>query len=519
MSRAGHERVTSRRRARRLLRRAAVPLARPLPTAATVMSSRALLVAAALVAAAPVVAAPAAAQTVGSAQFVNGLALDAATPDLSSGSFLDRRLGFFSDLYYDPQRNEYWGLSDRGPGGGTLSYATRAQRFALTVDAATGTIGGFQLQQTVLFRDGAAPLNGLAPHPTNVLGSAFDPEGLVVNPLTGTLLVSDEYGPSLYEFDRDGQLLRRFATPDDLLPRNDATDVPNFASDLGNDAGRRTNRGFEGLAIAPDGRHAYAMLQSAMLDEGGSAGVFARIVKFDVLTGQAVAQYAYRMETAGQGRGVSALVALGNDRFLVLERNNRGVGPGAEIAPADKNVYAIDLAGATDVSGRRLGATTLPAGVVAVAKDPVKVLDLDANTLAALGNKSPEKWEGLTVGPRLSDGRYALIAGTDNDYSVTQNANGVQFDVYFDFAAADPFAASIQCPIGQTTGCVFTTGGAPATLTAAYRLVPGVLHAYAARIDGYVAPSVVPEPRTVALTGLGLGLLAAARRRAARVEA
>jgi hypothetical protein len=129
---------------------------------------------------------------------------------------------------------------------------------------------------------------------------------------------------------------------------------------VGNDAGKRTNRGFEGLAVSPDGRNAYAVLQSAALDEGGGSGVFARIVKFDVLTGQAVAQYAYRMETAGQGRGVSALVALGNDRFLVLERNNRGVGVGAELSPADKNVYAIDLAGATDVSNQRLGATTLP---------------------------------------------------------------------------------------------------------------------------------------------------------------
>jgi hypothetical protein len=477
------------------------------------MSTRALLAAAALA-----VAAPAAAQTVGGAQFVNGLVIEAATPDLSSGSLFDRRLGFFSDLYYDRQRDEYWGLSDRGPGGGTLSYATRAQRFARTVDAATGAIGGFQLQQTVFFRDGAAPLNGLAPDPAGVLGNAFDPEGLVVNPLTGTLLVSDEYGPSLYEFDRDGRLLRRFVTPGNLIPRNDATGLPNFASDVGNDAGKRTNRGFEGLAVSPDGRNAYAVLQSAALDEGGGGGVFARIVKFDVLTGQAVAQYAYRMETAGQGRGVSALVALGNDRFLVLERNNRGVGVGAELSPADKNVYAVDLAGATDVSNQRLGATTLPAGVVAVAKDPAKVLDLDANTLAALGGRSPEKWEGLTIGPRLSDGRYALIAGTDNDYSVTQNAGGVQFDVYFDFAAADPYAASIQCPIGQATGCVFTAGGAPATLTAAYRLLPGVLHAYAARIDGYVAPaaSLVPEPQTLALTALGLGLLATVRRRAAR---
>ncbi|MGZ8379059.1 MAG: esterase-like activity of phytase family protein [Gemmatirosa sp.] len=477
------------------------------------MQTRLSLVAAAVAVA--TLADPAHAQTVGATQFVNGIAIAGDTPDLSTGSVFDRRLGFFSDLYYDSVRNEWWGLSDRGPGGGTLPYGTRVQRFTLGVDQTTGQIGNFQVQQTILFRDGAAPLNGLAPSPVGVLGNALDPEGFAINPLTGTLLVSDEYGPSLYEFDRDGTLLRRFSTPDNLIPRN-AEDVPNFASDAGNIAGKRTNRGFEGLAISPDGRYAYATLQSAMLDEGGGDGVHVRIVKFDVLTGQSVAQYAYRMDGASQGRGLSAIIALGNDRFLVIERNNRGVGVGADVASPNKNVYAIDLAGATDVSNVAITNGTLPPGVVTVAKSANPVIDLDANTLGALGNKSPEKWEGLTVGPQLADGRYVIVAGTDNDYSVTQNADGVQFDVYFDFSAADPYAASIQCPVGTTTGCTFTTGGGAATLTSAYRLVPGVLHAYTARIDGYVAPFVTPEPQSIALTAVGLGLLAAARRRRTR---
>jgi hypothetical protein len=457
-------------------------------------------------------AAPSHAQTVGATQFVNGIAIDAAATDLSTGSAFDRRLGFFSDLYYDQQRGEWWGLSDRGPGGGTLAYETRVQRFTIGVDPVTGAIGGFQVQETVKFFAGTSPLNGIAPNPTSVLGNAFDPEGFVVDPRTGNLLVSDEYGPSLYEFGRDGTLLRRFTTPANLIPRDGATGLPNFAGDDGNEAGKRTNRGFEGLAISPDGRFAYAVLQSAMLDEGGGNGVFSRIVKYDVLTGQAVAQYAYRMDTGAQGRGISALVALGNDRFLILERNNRGVGVGADLATADKRVYEIDLAGATDVSSVTLGATTLPAGVVAVQKG-AQIIDLDANTLTALGNRSPEKWEGLAVGPRLADGRSLLLGGTDNDYSVSQNGSGTQFDVYFDFSQPDPYQASIQCPLGQTTGCTFTTGGGPATLTAAYRLLPGVLHAYTASITGYVAPLVTPEPATLALSGLGLAMLAGVARR------
>jgi hypothetical protein len=447
--------------------------------------------------------------TVTGTGFVNGLALDGGAVDLSSGSAAERRLGYFSDLYYDATRGEWWGLSDRGPGGGVLNYETRVQRFTVDVGA-NGAISNFQVAETLLFKDGGLPMNGLAPSPTSTLGRAFDPEGFVVNPKTGTFLVSDEYGPTLAEFDRQGNLLRRFTTPANIVPRNAASGVPNFSDDSGNTAGKRGNRGFEGLAISPDGRFAYAMLQSAMLDEGGSNGVHVRIVKFDIATGQPVAQYAYRMDTSSQGRGISALVALGDDRFLVLERNNRGVGVGATLAGADKAVYEIDLTGAQDVTGLTLPATATFSGAVAKS---AKKIDLDANTLAALGNQSPEKWEGLAIGPRLANGAWLVLAGTDADYSVTQSGSGTQYDVWFDFNAADPYAASIQCPIGTTSNCFFTTGGASAVLPQGWALLPGVLHAYTATIDGYVVP--VSAPGTLALAALGLGLGLASRRRRA----
>ena len=459
-------------------------------------------------AAALIFAAPAAlAGTVTGSTFINGITLNGDAPDATAGTAVERRLGYFSDIYYDGIRNEWWGLSDRGPGGGVLNYDTRVQRFSIDFNA-SGAISNFKVLETVKFSDGGVPMNGIAPNPGNVLGRALDPEGIVIQPQSGKLLVSDEYGPSLIEFDRSGQLLRRFTTPANLIPRHAATGAPNFASDSGNTAGKRSNRGFEGLAISPDGRYTFAMLQSAMLDEGGSNGLYARIVKFDNLTGLAVAQYAYRMETSAQGRGISALVALGDDRFLVLERNNRGIGVGAAVANADKAVYEIDLTGALDVSNVTLPSTGAFAGAVTKV---AKVMDLDANTLAPLGNKSPEKWEGLAVGPRLADGRYLMLAGTDNDYSVTQGTTGEQFDVWFDFGLADPYAGSIQCPIGATSSCFFTTGRAGATLSDAYMLLPGVLHAYAVGIDGFVAP--VSAPGSAALALLGLGALVARRRK------
>jgi hypothetical protein len=359
-------------------------------------------------------------------------------------------------------------------------------------------------------------LNGLAPSPTNVLGNSMDPEGFVVNPTNGNFLVSDEYGPSVREFDRNGNLLRTFNTPANLIPRNATTTVANYAGDTGNNAGKRTNRGFEGLAISPDGKYAYAMLQSAMLDEGGGSGSVNRIVKFDVTTGEAVGQYAYQMKRNNQGQGISSLVAINDHEFYVLERNNRGVGVGAEFATADKEVYKINLTGATDVSNINLGA----AGAVytMVSKSGV-IVDLDLNTLSALGNKSPEKWEGLAIGPKLADGSFMMLAGTDNDYSVTQNGTGTQFDVYFRFSDADPYKTSIQCPLGSTSGCFLTSDStASATLTGDYKLLPGVLHSYkvsATDLAGYTAP--VPEPESWAMLMAGLGLISvAARRRKAK---
>lgn len=445
--------------------------------------------------------------------YINGLAIPGSTLDATGGATVNNgRLGFFSDIYYDAIRNEWWGLSDRGPGGGTISYDTRVNRFTLDVNLDTGAISNFKVVETVLFKSAGATLNGLAPSPKGVLGLAMDPEGFVINPKSGTMLVSDEYGPSLREFSRSGELLRTFTTPDNLLPRNAATGDKNFADDTGNTAGKRTNRGFEGLAISPDGKYAFAMLQSAMLDEGGGSGTLNRIVKFDIATGQAVAQYAYEMKRSGQGQGISALVAINDHEFYVLERNNRGVGVGAEFATADKEVYRIDLTGATDVSNMALVA----GAVYTKVKKSGPVLDLDANTLAALGNKAPEKFEGLAIGPRLNNGSYLLLTGTDNDYSVTQNGSGTQFDVWFDFTKADPYASSIQCPLDSTVGCFKSKDGTAALWSADLQLLPGVLQAYsvsAADLGAYVAP--VPEPATAGLVLAGLASLGLSRRRKA----
>ena len=100
-------------------------------------------------------------------------------------------------------------------------------------------------------------------------------------PKTGNLLVSDEYGPSVREFTRSGELVRTHTTPANLIPRNAGTGTPNFCRRHRQHRRQAHQPGFEGLAVSPDGNYAYAVLQSAMLDEGGGSGSINRIVKFD----------------------------------------------------------------------------------------------------------------------------------------------------------------------------------------------------------------------------------------------
>ena len=440
-------------------------------------------------------------------------------PATTPGANTNRLGGFFSDLYFDRLTGAYLGLPDRGPGGGTIAYDTRVQEFSVGVNSATGTISNLQLTRTTPLTTGAQAFNGLNPTLLNgspaVLGRSLDPEGFAVG-RNGNFYVADEYGPSVLEFTPSGSLVRSFAPPANLVPRQADTTL-NFVDGRPTiTTGRQDNRGYEGVTVSPDGSKLYAVLQAPLVNEGasneGRRSRNVRIVEYDTATGQAGRQLIYQLDdiaalnalvpgntfaATAQGRniGISAIVALNANEFLILERDNRGVGvddPTGAIPVASKRIYRIDISGATDVSGISLaGVNALPTGVVPVSK--ALFLDIAA-ALRVAGLAIPEKLEGLTIGPRLDDGSYALLLGTDNDFSVTQNSSGVQFDVCTDGVAFSQVALDSACPSGQA-------------------LIPTFLYSFQADIPGFVEQTRVPEPASLLLLGVGLAAAGAMRRR------
>jgi|GEM_PF-399158 len=501
--------------------------------------------------------------------FVNSIAISGSATDLRNdvppGANNNRLGGLFSDLYYDRVNDVYYGLPDRGAGGGVYDYDTRVQKFTLSVDPATGQISNFNLVDTILFKtaDLSSSFTGIKPPaPAGSLGLSLDPEGFAVGP-NGRFYVADEYGPSVYEFEpvQDNgktvaRFVRAFEVPGNLLPRDNngnvnysatrrVEQVPDQGSNLldGIVRGRQDNRGYEGLTISPDGTKIYAILQDPLQEEGnptfngttdlslpggdGRRSRNLRIVQYDIASGQSTGQFIYQLQPlseintrtptmpfggTSQGRniGVSGIAALEDGRFLVIERDNRGVGaddPLGKNPVAHKRLYFVSLAGATDVSlislaggNDLIGQDPLNNDVTVIPASKTFFLDVKAALLNA-GLPLTEKLEGITFGPKLNDGNYLLLLGTDNDYSVTQTGGNEQYDVYTSgttvrYTPLDDTSrsyASISDPLN-----LVDLGPLPA----GYALLPTYLYAF-----------VLPEPGTLGL--LALGVLPLLRRRRA----
>jgi hypothetical protein len=164
-------------------------------------------------------------------------------------------------------------------------------------------------------------------HRRLLTGGDFDIESFREAP-DGTFWFGDEFGPFLLHTDRTGRVLEKpIPLPGVMSPQNPflGSNTPNLPA----------SRGFEGMAITPDGKRLYPMLEGALTTDPDQQRLI--INEFDIkrrkYTGR---QWFYRLEAAGQAIG--DLTALTNTTFLVIERDNF---QGA--AARFKKIYRVDL--------------------------------------------------------------------------------------------------------------------------------------------------------------------------------
>ena len=362
--------------------------------------------------------------------------------------------------------NTFLAIPDRGPNAtaynpavdDTASYITRFQIFSLSlapnpsydslvVGSLPYIVSPFLTDTTLLFSkarlaygvNGAPQLNreekfyfsgrsdnfDATKPSTNPQDGRLDPEGIRVSNDGKSVFITDEYGPYVYQFDRNsGKRLKAFTLPAyyaiTQLNSVGATEIS------GNTSGRIANKGMEGLAITPNGTTLVGMMQQNLIQDKKK---FLRIISIDIATGL-THEYAYQLT---DGTSVSDILAINDHEFLVDERDGSGLGNGD--AAVVKKLYKIDLTGATDISGVTALTTANLGSITLVQKHEfLNVLaSLNANGITA--DNIPAKLEGVAFGPDLvikGVNKHTLFIANDNDFlpSVGGINNPNQFFVF-----------------------------------------------------------------------------------------
>ncbi|MEH2192027.1 MAG: esterase-like activity of phytase family protein [Nostoc sp.] len=254
----------------------------------------------------------------------------------------------------------------------------------------------------------------ISTYPNN---ARFDPEGVRVSNNGKDIFISDEYGPYVYQFNRNtGKRIRVFNLPSKFAVSNLSPVGDTEISD--NTSGRVANKGMEGLAITPNGKTLIGILQSPLLQDGGTNGAYTRIVKIDIETG-ATEEYVYQLDNIGTSAKpkyptVSEILAINDREFLVDERDGKGLGDGSQAA--FKKIYHIDLTNAQEVSN-----ITGESNLADKAVSKTLFLDVVA-TLTENGIKEediPAKLEGLAFGSDVVINhvvKHTLFISNDNDF-------------------------------------------------------------------------------------------------------
>lgn len=306
-------------------------------------------------------------------------------------------VGGLSGLAYEPAVDLYYAISDdRAEHGPARFYS-----LAVELDGGRMRTRRARVLDVRTLQDG--PEQPFAP-------GTVDPEGIALGQAS-TLYVASEGNASA----GIPPFVRRFAFDGTAL---DALPVPEHFHP-GDGRGVRQNEAFESLTITPDGSKLFTATEGALRQDGPSPdferGGLARIVRYDLLSGQPEAEFLYPLDRIGvrpQGpqafslNGLVELVALDEDRLLALERAYAD-GVGYLI-----NLWLVDTAEATDVSGVPSISALGPAesGRLRTVKKSL-VLNMGRLGLSRLDNL-----EGMALGPGLADGRRTLVLVSDDNF-------------------------------------------------------------------------------------------------------
>ena len=346
-----------------------------------------------------------------------------------------------------------WAIGDRGPnlkvktmverygadwlsGHGGKSGAKVMPRLDLGPSIAQLRVVGDRVEMVRSFRiagEDGAPVSGLPVpgsehavsepaldldgNPLDPDPSGLDTEGIAALP-DGGFWAGDEFGPSLVRLDAQGRVLARFV-PEGVALEGARYPVRNALPAI---AGKRQlNRGFEALAVSPDGNWLFLAIQSPLAhpdEETHEQARHVRLWRLDAESLAVVAQYLYPLDPPDSFRRdaakeeeversdlkVSELVWLAEDRLLVLER-----------ASETTKIYRVELAPELALPPEHLDVAARPTVEELSAGEDFPLPAL-SKTLVFSSDDAPEVAADLEGMALLSPSELILV--NDNDFGV-----------------------------------------------------------------------------------------------------
>jgi len=358
------------------------------------------------------------------------------------GEFMDQKIyeGGVSGMFYIPGTEyEFWLVNDRGPNivmnDHPLAEGQNIKLFpfphyAPKVMRAQLKDGRFEITQILEIKGpqgelaSGLPVPGLDGEAAEIAWSdmdgtlagthefGIDAEAIAMD-AEGNLWIAEEYRTSIWKLDPATAEILEVFTP--LAEHPSGTLIDEVYSK------RRPNRGFESLAISPDGL-IYVVPQSPLWNPDRSVMEKSRIMRILQLnpTTNKTTTFLFEMEEAfGDIRQrdwkIADMVAINNHQFLIIEHATNGNDQSLQI-------NLIDIAEASPLLEEWDGERTYEQFITAKALKKVGIQPATKRHLIDLTKTSypstQVKPEGLTI---VNSKTLALI--NDNDYSVDVDPN------------------------------------------------------------------------------------------------
>lgn len=354
--------------------------------------------------------------------------------------------GVGSDLYHIPgdAADIFYAVTDRGPNNDTVQ-PDKSSGTGFVVPTFSPLILKVQVSgsevkilETIALKTktgvgatGLPNIKGYDAVPTDVKGitadamynlSGLDAEG-IVKTSTGDYWIVDEYAPSLAQISPNGAIKARYVP---VGWKGNPTNFKAVKSIPSIYLARKANRGFEALALSPDGKTLFVGLQSPLLNPTkavGDASLATRILRFDIRSKSFTGEFVFGFEkvslvdtkaTKTSDLKLSAMVALDSNTLLVQERTDNAFLLSTITIDESANILGSkwDLAATSPSLETYSGVGT---------NTEVEKLIAASNKKIVFNSSSVSTMPGKIEGVAVLDANHIMVVN-DNDFNFQYNS-------------------------------------------------------------------------------------------------